>query len=238
MAKTTYVIVGGGMTADAAVRGIRDVDQEGAITLIGAEFDPPYKRPPLSKGLWRGKSLARIWSKTAELGVELQLGRTVQWLDPRAKCVVDDRGTAYEYESLLLATGSTPRRLSVDNDRIISFRILDDYRRLRQLTDQGQRFAVIGGGFIGSEIAAALASNGKAVTLMFPGKAIGDRIFPSDLAGSLNDLYRAKGVELLAGQTVVNVAPSGEGLRLSLSAPSFPPSPASGTSGLAVTAPS
>jgi 3-phenylpropionate/trans-cinnamate dioxygenase ferredoxin reductase subunit len=66
MAHYRYLIVGGGMTADAAVRGIRELDNDGSIGLIGMEPDPPYNRPPLSKGLWKGKSLEGIWRGTAE----------------------------------------------------------------------------------------------------------------------------------------------------------------------------
>jgi 3-phenylpropionate/trans-cinnamate dioxygenase ferredoxin reductase subunit len=213
---TNYLIIGGGMTADAAVRGIREIDAEGTIALIGAEPDPPYKRPPLSKGLWKGKPLDRIWSKTGELGVDVHLGRTVQRLDPGDHAVVDDRGTRYRYDKLLLATGSIPRHLPVGDRRVIHFRTLRDYLRLRELADAGQRFAVIGGGFIGSEIAAALASNGKEVVLIFPGRAIGDRLFCDDLGHFLNDYYRERGVEVLTGETVDGIDARNDGLTLRL----------------------
>jgi 3-phenylpropionate/trans-cinnamate dioxygenase ferredoxin reductase component len=211
-----YVIIGSGMTADAAVRGIREVDRDGTITMIGGEADPPYKRPPLSKGLWHGKPIERIWCNTQDLDVDLRLGRTITWIDRRNRCVVDDRGVSYTYESLLFATGSSPRQLPFDDDRIIYFRTLNDYRRLRQLTDDAQRIAVIGGGFIGSEIAAALAAHGKTVSLIFPGEAIGDAIFPADLACSLNDLYRDHGVEVLTRTMVTGLRPSGQGAALTL----------------------
>jgi NAD(P)H-nitrite reductase large subunit len=95
MSDATYLIVGGGMAAAAAIRGIRDIDSDGSIAVIGAEPDPPYKRPPLSKGLWTGKPLDRIWSKTDKFGVDLRLGRTAQVLDTHTKTVVDDRGDAH-----------------------------------------------------------------------------------------------------------------------------------------------
>ena len=109
----TYLIVGGGMAADAAVRGIHEVDADGTIGLISAEPDPPYKRPPLSKKLWRGKPLDSVWLDTDQLGVDLHLGRTGRLLDLRHKRVVDDRGTEFGFDKLLLATGVTPRRLPV-----------------------------------------------------------------------------------------------------------------------------
>jgi NADPH-dependent 2,4-dienoyl-CoA reductase/sulfur reductase-like enzyme len=198
------------MAADAAVRGIREIDAEGTIAMIGTEADPPYARPPLSKGLWQGKAVDGIWRETAALGVDLQLGRSIRWIDAREKEVVDDRGTAWRYDKLLLATGSAPRRLPVGDHQVIYFRSLRDYWRLRDLSGRGRRFAVIGGGFIGSEIAAALASIGKEVVLIFPGTAIGDRLFPLDLARSLNDAYRARGVQVLDGHNVVDVQPHGE----------------------------
>ena len=202
MPNYTYLIVGGGMTADAAIGGIREVDPSGSVGLIGADSHPPYDRPPLSKGLWKGKPLESIWRKTDRQGVTLHLGRQARTLDPPNKRVTDDQGTVYTFDKLLLATGGTPRRLPFGGDDIIYFRTLDDYERLRALTGQGQRFAVIGGGFIGSEIAAALTMNGKNVVMAFPGDGIGSRIFPADLARFLNDFYRQKGVEVLAGERV------------------------------------
>jgi NADPH-dependent 2,4-dienoyl-CoA reductase/sulfur reductase-like enzyme len=204
-----YLIVGGGMTADAAVRGIRDIDTHGSIGLISAETDPPYKRPPLSKKLWHGKPLESIWLGTDQLGVDLRLGRSVRVLDLQHKVVVDDRGTEYGFDKLLLATGVTPRLLPVGGHWINYYRTLQDYQRLRQDTGEGQRFAVIGGGFIGSEIAAALTTNGKEVVMVFPEAGIGSRLFPPDLAAYLNDTYREHGVEVLAGTTVTDVARSG-----------------------------
>jgi 3-phenylpropionate/trans-cinnamate dioxygenase ferredoxin reductase component len=202
MPNYTYLIVGGGMTAGAAVGGIREVDLSGSVGLIGAESHPPYDRPPLSKRLWKGKPLDSIWRKIDAQGVTFHLGRQARTLDAANKHVTDDHGTVYTFDKLLLATGGTPRRLPFGGDDIIYFRTLDDYERLRALTDQGRRFAIIGGGFIGSEIAAALTMNGKKVVMAFPGDRIGSHIFPADLAGFLNVFYREKGVEVLAGERV------------------------------------
>ena len=198
----TYLIVGGGMTADAALGGIREEDPNGSIGLIGAESHPSYDRPPLSKGLWKGKSLESIWRKSNSHGVTLHLGRQARRLDPPNKRVTDDQGTVYTFDKLLLATGGTPRRLPFGDDHIIYFRTLDDYERVRALTAQGQKFAVIGGGFIGSEIAAALTMNGKNVAMAFPGDGIGSHMFPADLSKFLNDYYQKKGVEVLPAARV------------------------------------
>jgi NADPH-dependent 2,4-dienoyl-CoA reductase/sulfur reductase-like enzyme len=196
----TYLIVGGGMTADAAAKGIREVDPAGSIGLLSADGHPPYDRPPLTKGLWKDKSPETIWRHTEAQGVVLHLGRTARRLEPQGRRVTDDQGSVYGYRKLLLATGGTPRRLPFGGDEIVYYRTFDDYQRLRELTTRGQHFAVIGGGFIGSEIAAALAMNGKKVVMAFPDAAIGGRMFPPDLAAFLNDFYRQKGVEVLPGQ--------------------------------------
>src|SRR6266850_8459165 len=148
MPNFNYLIVGGGMSADAAAHGIREVDRSGSIGLIGAEPHPPYNRPPLSKGLWKKAPLESIWRKSDDLGVTLHLGRSARKLAPQNKRVTDDQGTVHEFDKLLLATGATPRRLPFGAEQVIYYRTLDDYRRLRALTERGRRFAVIGGGFI------------------------------------------------------------------------------------------
>lgn len=210
-----YLLIGGGMTGAAAIEGIRAVDKSGTIGLIGAEADRPYNRPPLSKGLWKGDTtLDDIWTGAAESDATLHLGRTVRAIDPQAKQVTDDTGTVYSYDKLLLATGGTPRRLPFGGNDIIYYRTLGDYRRLRALAETGQRFAVIGGGFIGSEIAAALSMFGKQVVLLFPEPAIGARIYPADLAQFLNDYYREHGVDVQAGASVTGVTPKGNGYRV------------------------
>jgi NADPH-dependent 2,4-dienoyl-CoA reductase/sulfur reductase-like enzyme len=206
-----YLIVGGGMTADAAVRGIRDVDATGSIGLISAEPHPPYNRPPLSKGLWKGGSVEKIWRGTTDLGADLHLGRTAQSLELPAKRLTDSQGVVYTFDRLLLATGGTPRHLPSGNEHAIYFRTFDDYQRLRETAERGRRLAVIGGGFIGSEIAAALAMNRKDVVMLFPEEGVGSRVFPAGLARFLNGYYRERGVEVLAGETVAGLQAAHDG---------------------------
>jgi len=204
-----HLIVGGGMTADAAVRGIRELDRNSPVGLVGDEEDAPYARPPLSKGLWKGEPLENIWRKTAEVGVDLHLGRRVMTLDLAGKKVVDDQGTVHGFENLLLATGGAPRRLLFGGDDVVYFRTLQDFRRLHEQARPEKAFAVIGGGFIGSEIAAALAMNGCRVTMLFPDDVIGARMFPGDLARFVTGYYRDKGVDVRGGEHVTGMRREG-----------------------------
>jgi 3-phenylpropionate/trans-cinnamate dioxygenase ferredoxin reductase component len=204
MQHSRYLIVGGGLTADSACKGIREVDPDGAIVLVGEEPHAPYARPPLSKALWKGGAENTIWRGTEEFGVDLRLGRRIVGLDLGGRVATDAEGQRYHYERLLLATGGRPRRLPYGDD-VIYFRTLDDFRRLRTLAGRGAQFVVIGGGFIGSEIAAALALNGCPVTMVFPEPGIAARIFPGELSTRLNDYYRNRGVELLPGASVAGI---------------------------------
>ena len=204
-----YLIVGGGMTADAAVQGIRSVDAAGSIALVSAEADQPYDRPPLSKGLWSGKEVDSIWRKTDEQRVALFLERRITEIKPESKTAIDSHGSKYSWEKLLLATGGSPRRLPFGDDHIIYYRTLADFRRLRSLAERGEHFAVVGGGFIGSEIAAALVKNGKKVVMIFPGPGIASRVFPKDLSKFVLDYFQAKGVQIVPGTKVEGLTQRG-----------------------------
>lgn len=204
-----YLIVGGGMTGDAAVHGIRELDLDGSIGMFSMEPDPPYSRPSLSKGLWKGRPLEKIWRNTQSLDVELHLGRKIVQLDRLKKSVRADNGDEYTFDKILLALGGSPNRLPYGEDNIIYYRDLQDYQRLRALSEQGEKFLVIGGGFIGSEIAAALTMVGKKVVMVFPEETIGASIFPNDLSYHLNDYYRQKGVELVTNDVVLSLEKNG-----------------------------
>jgi NADPH-dependent 2,4-dienoyl-CoA reductase/sulfur reductase-like enzyme len=211
-----YLIVGGGLTADAACRGIRDVDPDGTIVLVSEESHPPYARPPLSKALWKGDDESTIWRGTETLGAGLRLGRRIVALDLPRRQARDNHGEIYDYEKVLLATGGRPRRLPFGGNEVIYFRTVDDYRRLRAFAESGARVVVIGGGFIGSEIAAALALNGAAVTMVFPEKGIGARIFPAGLSEELVGYYRERGVAVLPGTHATGIEAHGASTRVML----------------------
>lgn len=205
-----YLIVGGGMTADSAARGIRKVDPHGSITMICEEHEPPYDRPPLSKSLWKDKPFESIWRDTLDLKVNVHVGKKVTALDAANKTATDDAGNVYTYDKLLLATGGSVRRLPGAGGNVIYFRTLADYRKLRELCRHGDDFVVIGGGFIGSEIAAALAMNGKRVSMIFPSTGIGSNVYPQPLAAFLTAYYKEKGVTLLISETVKSVRAAGD----------------------------
>jgi NADPH-dependent 2,4-dienoyl-CoA reductase/sulfur reductase-like enzyme len=210
MTHYTYLLIGGGMTADAAAQGIRERDSDGTIGLIGVERDPPYNRPPLTKGLWKDKPLDSIWRHTESRNVDLHLGRRAETLNVQNKRITDDQGDAYTYDRLLLATGGRPHRLPFGGNLIVYYRTLENFRRLHATAQQRRRFAVIGGGFIGSEIAAALATTGKEVAMIFPESGIGSRMFPRELSEFLNDFYRQKGVEVLPNESGTGFEQRGE----------------------------
>jgi NADPH-dependent 2,4-dienoyl-CoA reductase/sulfur reductase-like enzyme len=211
MPHTRYLIIGGGMTGAAAAVGIRELDAEGAITLISAESAPPYDRPPLSKKLWDGKrSVAQIVAPLPD-DVELRLGRRVVTLDPERRQATDDTGVTYAYERLLLATGGAPRRLPFGGEAVNYYRTIGDYLALRADVERGASFVVIGGGFIGSEVAASLRRQGSAVTMVFPEGGITDRLFPPGMPAFINDYYRRQGVEVLNGESVTGIEAAGDG---------------------------
>lgn len=205
MPEYTYLLIGGGIAADAAARGIRETGATGSIGLVSAEAFPPYDRPPLSKGLWTDTPESDIWRDTHGLGVTLHLDRTVTELDPAARVATDNLGEHYSYEKLLLATGGSPRKLTGPDEGVIYFRTLDDYHQLRKLTASPRTVVVIGGGYIGAEIAASLAGKGHDVHMAFPEDALLGRLLPADLAGYLNNYYTERGVTLHPGLGVVSV---------------------------------
>jgi 3-phenylpropionate/trans-cinnamate dioxygenase ferredoxin reductase component len=205
-----YLIIGGGIAADSAVHGIRKIDQDGAIAMICEERHPPYDRPPLTKALWKGSPYESIWRNEHGLNVAMHLGKKIVALDAKKKMASDDAGNVYTYEKLLLATGGRPRRFPDLNGNILYFRTADDYRKLRELSERSLDFIIIGGGFIGSEIAAALAMTNKRVTMVFPENGLGSRVYPAPLVEFLNSYYRENGITLHTSQTVKSVRTEGD----------------------------
>ncbi len=201
-----YIIIGGGMTGSAALMGIRKNDPSGTIALFSNEAYPPYNRPPLSKGLWGKMKVADIIRPIEKYGVDLFLEVMIESINNDDQIITDNQNNQYGYGKLLLATGGTPNQFAGLPDEVISFRTLDDFSHLKTLSEQKEDFCVIGGGFIGSEIAAALQKNGKTVTLIFPEVGISSQILPDDLSLFLNQYYETRGVKVLAGNLVEEVS--------------------------------
>lgn len=206
-----YVIVGGGVTAASAVEGIRTRDPQGTILLVSRENYAPYKRPPLSKDLWFGKSTVEElpvqpddWYR--ERGVELLLRREVVQLEPENHLVWDDHDESYEYGELLLATGAKARALAATNSSIEGihyFRTLEDYLYLKQRLRTVQHVLVVGGGFIATELAAALRHSGTEVTFLFPHEYPLQRVLPRNLGLYVADYYRQRGIETVSSDSVL-----------------------------------
>jgi 3-phenylpropionate/trans-cinnamate dioxygenase ferredoxin reductase subunit len=214
----SHIILGGGLTGAAAVEGIRQHDAKGPILLISAEPDLPYDRPPLTKQLWTGKKkveqiFVQPQSFYTDHGVDLKLSTEVTELNVTSHTVRDSAGNPYRYNKLLLATGGTPRRLAIpggDLKGISYYRTLRDYQQLRAAVTPGKSAVVIGGGFIGSEIAASLNINQVAVTIIFPQQWLVSRIFPEPLGRSLTDYYRSKGVTVFSEDTSTSIQQNGD----------------------------
>lgn len=210
----TYVIVGGGLAGASAVQGIRELDNKGSILIIGGEQHLPYDRPPLSKKLWFGqKKVEEIFLHPSEFynqnGADLLLGTIATSLNARQKTITDAKGQTFYYGKLLLATGGVPTKLLIpggDSEGICYYRTLDDYLRMRKEATEGKSAVVIGGGFIGSEIAAALAINKIQVTMIFPGAYICSRVFPDYLSRAVQQRFFQRGVNILTGDVPVSFA--------------------------------
>lgn len=204
-----HLIVGAGLAGVEAATGIAEVAPGAAVALLSAEPDTPYDRPPLSKGLWTG-AVAGPTRPVLPAGATIIHGRTAVALDTAAHLVTDDTGESWHYRRLLLATGGEPRRLGEPAERIIHFRTLADYHRLRDGTREGSRVAVIGGGFLGAELAAALTLTGRRVVLLMPEAGLGARVFPGDLSRQLAADFGERGVEVRAGTSVTGVRQAGD----------------------------
>jgi 3-phenylpropionate/trans-cinnamate dioxygenase ferredoxin reductase component len=206
----TYVIVGGGLAAASAIEGIRAHDRTGGILLLSRDNYEPYHRPPLSKDLWFGRSTKEQLpvfdgSFYRDHGVEVQLRREVVELDCGRHTVWDERGVEHGYERLLLATGGRPRRLIADGAEIEGlhyFRDLEDYLALERRLDRFEHALVVGGGFIGAELAAALRHAGKEVTYLYDREYPLFRVLPRELGLHVAETYRERGIETVSDDRV------------------------------------
>jgi 3-phenylpropionate/trans-cinnamate dioxygenase ferredoxin reductase subunit len=202
--ESSFIIVGGGLAGAVAAQTLREEGFDGRITLLGAEQHRPYERPPLSKDYLQGKAdrdsvfvHPKQWY--ADHAVELRLGTAVTAIDPVPQTLTTATGARLSYDKLLLATGSTPRRLSLpgaDLDGVHYLRNLEDSDRIKAGFAQARRVAIVGAGWIGLETAAAAHHAGLDVTLLESAEMPLLRVLGPEAAPIFADLHRDHGVDL------------------------------------------
>ncbi|MGU3434954.1 NAD(P)/FAD-dependent oxidoreductase [Actinomycetes bacterium M1A6_2h] len=215
-----YLIVGGGMVADSAARGIREKDTDGTIGILGADVDEPYTRPALSKKLWTDDEFTtdKVPLNTAsDTGATVLTETAVSSIDRANSTVTTASGDTYGYTNLLLATGATPKTLDLPaTPRVVYFRTYADYRRLRELATEGSHIAVVGGGYIGAEIASALVQNKVKVTLVTSDDTLGAHMFPADLASAFDQGFVDHGVTVTRSAKVTGGSQSESSVTVTL----------------------
>src|SRR4051812_5953316 len=207
--RQTFVIVGAGLAGAKAAEALRTEGFEGRLVLIGAENELPYERPPLSKDYLRGESereKARVHPEGfySEHDIELMTGTRVESLDVDGSAVVFGDGARIGFDRLLLATGAEPRRLPIDGSDLAGvhyLRTIADADALRLGLGGAERLVVIGGGWIGAEVAASARQLGVEVTIIEPASVLLEAALGQELGSVYTDLHREHGVEVLNGTT-------------------------------------
>lgn len=213
------VVVGGGLAGAKTVEGLRERGYDGRVVLLGTETERPYERPPLSKGYLQGSeerdgAFVHPVDWYAAHDVELRLGTTVTSIDLAARDVIDGSGTRTAWDHLVLATGSEPRRLDVPGGGlagVVQLRTIDDSDRLRALLTAGKHVVVVGGGWIGLEVAAAARAAGCTVSVLVrdPLPLLG--VLGPELAAMFAELHRENGVDLRTRTEVFEIVAGGDG---------------------------
>jgi 3-phenylpropionate/trans-cinnamate dioxygenase ferredoxin reductase subunit len=207
---TAFVIVGASLAGASAAIALRDEGADGTVTLIGAEPEAPYERPPLSKGYLRGqtpfdKALVRPPAVYEERGIATILGTSVVAVDTRERFVELTDRRRVPFDVLLLATGARNRHLVVPGsglDSIHALRTVQDADRIRAEMKTGRRAVVVGMGFVGSEVAASLRQEGLDVTAIEPGATPLQRVLGETIGRRLGELHRVHGVKTIFGDSV------------------------------------
>jgi 3-phenylpropionate/trans-cinnamate dioxygenase ferredoxin reductase subunit len=216
------VVIGGGAGSAAAVAELRKQGFDGSLTLVSAENTVPYERPPLSKGFLLGTS-GQVPVKDAawyeQASVELILGSRATGLDLAARTVTLSGGAVLGYDQLLLATGVRPRVLpGLDGDGVCYLRTGEDAAALRDRMTAAGHVAVLGGGFIGCEVAAAAIRLGKRATILEALPTLLHRALGPELGDVVAGIHRDEGVDVRTGQQVLGIRPRRGGVRISTAA--------------------
>jgi len=220
--RSRIVVIGGGAGSAAAVAELRKQGFDGSLTLVSAENTVPYERPPLSKGFLLGTS-GQVPVKDAawyeQASVELILGSRATRLDLAARTVTLSGGAVLGYDQLLLATGVRPRVLpGLDGDGVCYLRTGEDAAALRDRMTAAGHVAVLGGGFIGCEVAAAAIRLGKRATILEALPTLLHRALGPELGDVVAGIHRDEGVDVRTGQQVLGIRPRRGGLRISTAA--------------------
>ncbi|WP_372022064.1 FAD-dependent oxidoreductase (plasmid) [Tistrella mobilis] len=213
MKMSPIVIIGGGQAGGAAALALRRHGATGPITLIGREPLPPYERPALSKGLLLGetafeKLVVLPETVAAEQAITLRLGTTVTAIDRAAQTVTTDAGEVLPYGTLILATGGRARELqglAPDGRDIFAIRTAADAEGIRERMGHARSLLVIGGGWLGLEVAASARKTGLDVTLVEAGPRLCGRVLPPAVSAILADLHTRRGVDLRLGDAPVSL---------------------------------
>ena len=225
MTTRRIVVIGGGAGSAAAAAELRKQGFDGSVALVSAENTVPYERPPLSKGFLLGTS-GQVPVKDAtwyeQASVELILGTRATRLDLRARTVTLSGGAVPGYDQLLLATGVRPRvlpGLDGDGNGVCYLRTAEDAAALRDQMTAAGHVAVLGGGFIGCEVAAAAIRLGKRATVLEALPTLLHRALGPELGDIVADIHRNEGVDVRTGQQVLGVRPlPGGGVRIGTAA--------------------
>ncbi|HWM06709.1 MAG TPA: FAD-dependent oxidoreductase [Actinophytocola sp.] len=211
------VIVGTGLAGATAASALRDKEYSGQLVLLGQEAHRPYELPALSKGILLGDTDDPDWvhdeSAYAERDIDLRLSTVVKEVRLGTHEVVEADGTTHEFDRLLLATGSQPRRLDVpgaDLTGLRTLRTLDDSRSLRAELTEGRRVVIVGAGWIGCEVAAAARKHGCEVTVVEPLPLPLHRVLGDTVAGVFRDMHAAEGVTWKLGVGVTGFTGDGQ----------------------------
>lgn len=195
-----YLLIGGGVASGYAAEGIREIDKVGSIGILSSDQDGPYTRPALTKKLWTDDDFTPkdVPFDTAEkTQSDVILETVVTEIDKENKTVTTHDGTVVSYDKLLLATGGEPQTLDgPEDEHVIAFRSFEDYRKLRRFSGNDQHVIVVGGSYIGTELAANLKLNNTQVTFVYPQDVLGDNRFPLELAKEFEARYRDAGITM------------------------------------------
>ena len=225
MSDSGIVVIGAGQAGGWAARTLRDEGFDGSVVVIGEEPYPPYERPPLSKDVLLGKEPAEssyLWPEGTfdALGIELRTGVEATAIDRETATVALSDGSSIAYGKLLIATGGRVRKLPIagaELDGVHYLRGIDDSAAIRAELGDGARLVVIGGGWIGLEVAAAARMLGAEVTVVEALDMLCARALAPDMAAFLLEVHRGRGVDVRLGATIDALTGEGrvDGARLS-----------------------